>query len=127
MESTPLGIHGEIPGLPPMPMAALYCDERALAAARVKQDVVDQLIDTLSMQEGVTELLLGGGGCGKTCIENLVVKALLVEFWGRCLVKAAPAQQGGPRHTRQDPPRCSQAGGRCCRECQWHTLSVPEQ
>ena len=39
-------------------------------------------------------LLLGGGGCGKTRIVNLVLTALFVEFWGpRGLVKAAPSNK----------------------------------
>ena len=36
-------------------------------------------------------LLLGGGGCGKSRIVNLVLTALFLEFWGpRGCVKAAP-------------------------------------
>ena len=39
-------------------------------------------------------LLLGGGGCGKTRIINLVLTALFVEFWGtNGLVKAAPSNK----------------------------------
>ena len=39
-------------------------------------------------------LLLGGGGCGKSRIVNLVLTALFVEFWGpRGCVKAAPSNK----------------------------------
>ena len=39
-------------------------------------------------------LLLGGGGCGKTRIVNLVLTALFAEFWGdRGVVKAAPSNK----------------------------------
>ena len=39
-------------------------------------------------------LLLGGGGCGKTRIINLVLTALFVTFWGpRGCVKAAPSNK----------------------------------
>ena len=39
-------------------------------------------------------LLLGGGGCGKTRIVNLVLTALFMEFWGeRGIVKAAPSNK----------------------------------
>ena len=39
-------------------------------------------------------LLLGGGGCGKTRIVNLVLTALFTEYWGpRGVVKAAPSNK----------------------------------
>ena len=39
-------------------------------------------------------LLLGGGGCGKSRIVNLVLTALFLEFWGpRGCVKAAPSNK----------------------------------
>ena len=39
-------------------------------------------------------LLLGGGGCGKTRIVNLVLTALFLTFWGpRGCVKTAPSNK----------------------------------
>ena len=39
-------------------------------------------------------LLLGGGGCGKSRIVNLVFTALFLQFWGpRGCVKAAPSNK----------------------------------
>ena len=39
-------------------------------------------------------LLLGGGGCGKSHIVNLVLTALFLQFWGpRGCVKAAPSNK----------------------------------
>ena len=39
-------------------------------------------------------LLLGGGGCGKTRIVNLVLTALFTEYWGTSgVVKAAPSNK----------------------------------
>ena len=39
-------------------------------------------------------LLLGGGGCGKSRIVNLVLTALFIQFWGpRGCVKAAPSNK----------------------------------
>ena len=39
-------------------------------------------------------LLLGGGGCGKSHIVNLVLTALFLQFWGPCgCVKAAPSNK----------------------------------
>ena len=39
-------------------------------------------------------LLLGGGGCGKTRVINLVLTALFTEFWGeRGIVKVAPSNK----------------------------------
>ena len=39
-------------------------------------------------------LLLGGGGCGKTRIVNLVLTVLFTEYWGpRGVVKAAPSNK----------------------------------
>ena len=39
-------------------------------------------------------LLLGGGGCGKTRIVNLVLTILFTEYWGpRGVVKAAPSNK----------------------------------
>ena len=39
-------------------------------------------------------LLLGGGGCGKSRIVNLVLTALFLGFWGpRGRVKAAPSNK----------------------------------
>ena len=39
-------------------------------------------------------LLLGGGGCGKSRIVNLVLTALFLQFWGpRGCVKAAPSNK----------------------------------
>jgi hypothetical protein len=39
-------------------------------------------------------LLIGGGGCGKSRIVNLVLTALFLQFWGpRGCVKAAPSNK----------------------------------
>ena len=39
-------------------------------------------------------LLIGGGGCGKSRIINLVLTALFIQFWGpRGCVKAAPSNK----------------------------------
>ena len=39
-------------------------------------------------------LLLGGGGCGKSRIVNLVLSALFLQFWGlRGCMKAAPSNK----------------------------------
>ena len=43
-----------------MPMAALYCDERALATGRAKSEVLASLADAMGQAQGGMEVLLGG-------------------------------------------------------------------
>ena len=60
VENTPLGIGGEIAGHPPMPMCAVYNDQRALASGVAKQQVLATLIDALGLAPGAMQVLLGG-------------------------------------------------------------------
>ena len=57
-------------------------------------------------------LLLGGGGCGKSRIVNLVLTALFLQFWGpRGCVKAAPSNKAARGILGKTLHVCAKVGG----------------
>ena len=57
-------------------------------------------------------LLLGGGGCGKSRIVNLVLTALFLQFWGpRGCVKAAPSNKAARGILGKTLHVCAKLGG----------------
>ena len=69
-------------------VALIACDMQVAWEAQGKPQRMKQTGRILRM------LLLGGGGCGKTRIINLVLTALFLKFWGpRGCVKTAPSNK----------------------------------
>ena len=79
-------------------VALIACDMQVAWEAQGKPQRMKQTGRILRM------LLLGGGGCGKTRIINLVLTALFLMFWGpRGCVKTAPSTTSTLNHRYKDP------------------------
>jgi len=63
-------------------------------------------------------LLLGGGGCGKSRIVNLIFTALLLQFWSPWLREGGAIKQSSQGNPRQNITRCGKARRRLAKHAQ---------